>query len=121
MAKPQLTPDKFLDDFDNWDGTIGSLSTVVDGLKHKYGEHKVIILDAGHNNVSFVLDNSDVRAREQAEWDKKHLKKLSASELQEHKNKVIITLLEHAGVKLSKKEINERITTGRGFDDLLNK
>jgi hypothetical protein len=116
-----LTPDASEPLLNDWDGTVGQLRYIASLLTDKYGKDKKIVVDAGYNNVSFSIDNSDKRAIEQAEWDAKHPKKLPKGKLEEHKNKVIIDLLKHAGVKLSNKEVNERITTGKGFGDLLVK
>jgi hypothetical protein len=121
MAQPKLTQDISLDALDDWDGTVGQLFDIATELNRQYDRDKKIIVDAGYNCVSYWLDNSDVRAKEQAEWDRLHPKKLTGNEMQEHKNKVILQLLDQLGIKLTKKEINARLTTGKGFDDLLTK
>jgi hypothetical protein len=117
--KLRLTPDVCESRLDAWDGTIGQLVKVANELLEEYGPGKRVIVDSGYNNVSFKIDNSDLRATQQAAWDATHPKKLPKGKLEEHKNKVILDLLKRAGVKLTKKEVNERITTGKGFDDLL--
>ncbi len=116
-----LKADESVEALEAWTGELGELRHIVEILVDKYGIRKKLIVDGGYSNVSFMIDNSDVRAIQQAEWEAKHPKKLTKGKLDEHKNKVIIDLLKHAGVKLTNKEINERITTGKGFGDLLNK
>jgi hypothetical protein len=117
--KLKLTPDICESRLDAWDGTVGQLSKVANELLEEYGPTKRVIIQSGYNNVSFLIDNSDLRATQQAIWDATHPRKLTKEKLEEHKNKVILDLLKRVGVKLTNKEINERITTGKGFDDLL--
>jgi hypothetical protein len=121
MKLSELTQDEDLPQLDNWDGTVGQLFTIAERLNVEYGPSKRIIMDAGHNSIWFRLDNSDVREKERAAIEAASPKKLSKTELEESKNRLILQLLGDLGIKLTKREINKRITTGKGFDDLLKK
>jgi len=54
----------FIPELEDFSGTIWELHTIVDNILEKYGPDAKISFDAGHNNISAMVDFPDIKKEE---------------------------------------------------------